>query len=162
MTPWRKRFLWVFICALIGAHYVAMAGRLDHWPLSYYGMFARRKPPRVTCLLLVGVSERGEEIRLRERCYWYPFNGPKLAQSLRIHQRQDAKRAERGEGPPKLPVAVQSLLSHYENRRQAGQHTGPPLSGLRLYDMTWRMDPTLANLGSPDRQELVCEYFPGR
>jgi hypothetical protein len=162
MTPARKRFLWAFIIALIGAHYVAIAGRLDHWPLSYYGMFARRKPPSVTCLVLVGVTQRGEEIRLRDRRFWAPFNGPKLAQSLRIHQREDAKRAKAGAArAPALPAAVESLLAHYESRRKAGEHAGPPLAGLRLYDFTWRIEPSLTNLDRPDHQELVCEYVPG-
>jgi hypothetical protein len=161
MSPARKRIILTVICLLLGAHYVAIAGRLDHWPLSYYGMFARRKPPSVTSLVLVGVTSEGEELCLRDRQFWAPFNGPKLAQSLRIHQRADAKRADDARPHvPTLPAAVESLLSHYESRRAAGQHRGPPLAGLRLYDFTWRIDPALANLDSPDRQELVCEHFP--
>jgi hypothetical protein len=161
MSPARKRLVLGVICLLLGAHYVAIAGRLDHWPLSYYGMFARRKPPVVTCLVLVGVTPDGQELPLRQREYWAPYNGNKLAQSLRTHQREDARHAS-DERPREatLPAAIQSLLSHYETRRAAKQHRGPPLSGLRLYDFTWRIDPALANLESPDRQELVCECFP--
>jgi len=163
MSPARKRVVYTLICVLLGAHYAAIVGRLDHWPLSNYGMFARRRQASVSSLVLMGVTPQGDEIRLQAHDYWRPYKSTKLAQCLREAKSQDSRRVKRaGSGPaPRadLPAAVESLLDHYEARRRAGQHRGPPLAGLRLYDVTWRIDPSLANLDRPVRQELVCEHL---
>lgn len=164
MTPARKRQIVALICVLLGAHYVAIAARIDHWPLSNYRMFARRQQAEVSSLVLMGVTGQGDEIRLQNHAYWRPYKSTKLAQCLRGAKAQDARRAKRaapGQTPqPALPGAVKSLLEHYESLRQTGQHNGPQLAGLRLYQATWRIEPSLSNLEHPDRQELVCEHFP--
>ncbi len=162
MSPERKRFVLGVICVVLGAHYVAIVARLDHWPLSNYAMFARRREASVSSLVLMGVTAQGDEVRLQSNNYWQPYKSTKLAFCLREAKNQDARRARSAVGSPPeptLPTAVKSLLAHYESRRQAGQHRGPPLAGLRLYDVTWRIEPTLGNLDRPDRQELLCEHL---
>ena len=140
---------------------MAIAARLDHWPLSNYGMFSRRREATASSLVLVGVTQQGQEIRLQDHDFWRPYKSHKLAHCLRQVQSRDARQAKAGRADsPDVPAAVQSLLTHYETRRVNRQHDGPPLTGLRLYDFTWRIDPSLSNLDRPDRQELVCEYPP--
>jgi len=166
MTPARKRLVLTLIAALLAAHLVAIAGRIDHWPLSNYDMFAARKSSTVSCLVLMGVTGRGEEFRLQDPRFWKPYSPAKLGHCLRDARRLDQRRARqsRGERPPtsNLPAVVQSLLDHYEARRRDGLHAGPQLAGLRLYDCQWRLDPSLSNLQRPDRRELVCEYAANR
>ncbi|HEX5102378.1 MAG TPA: hypothetical protein VFV87_01110, partial [Pirellulaceae bacterium] len=174
MEPGHKRLIAAFIAALMIAHGVAIAARIDQWPLSNYAMFAQRKESTVTWLVLMGVTECGEEFRLDDPSYWHPYSSAKLAHCLRDAKRQDSRRQEtqrpaiQRQGatlssagqpkPPVLPAAVKSLLEHYESRRQAGLHAGPPLAGLRLYECQWHLDPRLANVNRPDRQELIYEF----
>jgi hypothetical protein len=161
MSPRRRRLVIALIGALIGAHYVAIAGRIEQWPLSSYRMFARIRPPTASCLLLVGVTAEGKELPLQGYDYWRPHSGFTLARSLRLVLRQQTERAAAGSGAsPLLPAASESLLAQYEARRRAGKHRGPPLAGLRLYAAEWRIEASLANLDHPDRKELLCEHFP--
>jgi hypothetical protein len=155
----RRNLIVGLICGVLGAHYVAIAARLDHWPLSNYAMFARCKTSTASCLTLVGVQADGEEILLQASEYWRPQRGYKLAYTLqRLHQR-DLQAAQRGASAnSKVPATIESLMDHYESRRQAGLHDGPPLTGLRLYDTQWRIEPALSNLDRPTRRELVCEH----
>jgi hypothetical protein len=133
MTPARKRFVVAFTCALVGAHLVAIAGQIDNWPLSNYDMFASPKQSTIKVLVLAGVTSGGTEAPLQEPQFWKPYSPSKLAHCLRDAKRMDEKRSRRaGVHLATLPAAVESLLAHYESRRQARLHAGPPLAGLRL------------------------------
>lgn len=163
MTAGRRRLIIALIAVLLGAHYAAIAFKLEHWPLSHYGMFARPKPSTVTAFVLTGVTPGGEEVRLHRDEYWRPHRVHKLAYSLRTIQGHDARRTKSApQSAPLMPSTVKSLLAHYETRRHAGEHEGPPLAGLRLYSVQWQIDPELSNLNVPDRRELVCECIPPR
>ena len=56
-----------------------------------------------------------------------------------------------------IAEALEDLLGRYETRRRAGGHQGPPLAGLRLYRMTWGIDPRAANRDRPLSRELLGE-----
>ena len=54
--------------------------------------------------------------------------------------------------------ALLDALSKYESERLAGKHDGPPLQGIRLYEVTWQFDdPAKSVADPPDQQELVYE-----
>lgn len=159
MSANRRRLIGAFICVLLGAHYAAIACRIDRWPLSNYAMFARAKTPTAACVILVGVQADGREIPLRASEYWLPQRGFKLAYTLHGAHKRDQQAAERGEQvASSVPATIESLMAHYESRRLAGLHSGPPIVGLRLYDMQWQIEPALSNLDRPERRELVCEH----
>jgi hypothetical protein len=48
-------------------------------------------------------------------------------------------------------------LRHYECRRRRGQHGGPPLRAVRLYERRWLMNPRATNARGPDETVLVCQ-----
>jgi hypothetical protein len=160
----RKRRVVAVMVVLLGSHCLAIAGQIDHWPLSNYDMFAGPKPAAVSRLALVGVTSRGEEFALDDPQFWKPYSPSKLGHCLRDAKRRDEKRRRQSAGnpaPTALPAVIESLLAHYHQRRHARLHEGPQLAALRLYDCRWKLDPALANLHRPDRRELVCEYRAG-
>lgn len=161
MSPLRRRFVVGFISLLIGVHLVAIVGKIDEWPISYYGMFSRLQGEVIVLNGLYGVSTEGEEIELKKDAYWYPFDCPRLTHAIRKAKQRDSKVPARVADPSKrrVPGLVTHLMTHYEQRRVKGWHKGPPLNGLRVYAVTWRLDPTLSNLGQPEKRELVFEYL---
>jgi hypothetical protein len=52
---------------------------------------------------------------------------------------------------------LQDCLKRYEALRSAGRHHGPPLQGMRLYRVDWKLDPWARNLDSPDQKKLLFE-----
>ncbi len=163
IAPARRRFaLWV-IYGVIGVHVIAMIAKIDQWPLSYYGMYASIQPARVTWHVPYGVTQGGREVRLQDDAHWGPLGPSRLSLCLRrFTQQTDGSGSRRGQANADVNCAVGALLAIYETNRRSGVHDGPPLVGLRLYEVTWRLDPQLENLDAPDRRELVSEYVVER
>ena len=161
MSPLRRKVVIGFISLLIGAHLVAIAFKIDQWPISYYGMFSRLQSEFLVLGGVYGVSTDGTEVELKEDAYWRPFDCPRLTHAIRKAQQRDKRMAIRNPNlkRPRVPGVVTHLLTHYEERRVRGLHAGPPLNGLRLYEVTWRLDPKLSNLDKPEKRELVFEYL---
>jgi hypothetical protein len=160
--PARRRFaLWV-IYGVLGIHVVAMMAKIDEWPLSYYPMYSRVQPPEVCWDVVYGVTADGREVRLQDDDFWQPIGASRLGYALkRLRQETNSRDpAHAGDGQP-VDRTIAGLMTIYESRRGI-DHDGPPLAKLRLYSVTWRLDPRLANLDSPNRRELVCEYVAQR
>jgi len=91
------------------------------------------------------VREDGVEAPLADRTAYRPLALSQVEMTL---EHAD----ERG-----IAEALGNLLGRYETRRRTGGHEGPPLAGLRLYRMTWRIDPRAANRDRPLSRELLGE-----
>ena len=145
------------------AFVVAMVAKIDEWPLTYYGMYSRVQSPQVEWHVVYGVTVDGREVRLQKDDYWIPLGTARLGAVLRrVRRGQDAHAAVGAGNGQVVDRTVAGLLTIYESHRQKGWHDGPPLAGLRLYAVTWRLDPELANLDAPERRELVSEYVAQR
>jgi hypothetical protein len=48
-------------------------------------------------------------------------------------------------------------LRRYEARRIAGEHGGPAIDGIRLYTLSWDLEPYAANIERPRSKTLVAE-----
>jgi hypothetical protein len=49
------------------------------------------------------------------------------------------------------------VLTRYEKLRLAGLHDGPPLQGIRLYQLQWTINTRADNIDQPSSKELVAE-----
>lgn len=163
LSPARRRFaLWV-IYGVLGVHVVAMVAKIDEWPLSYYGMYSRVQSPEFEWQVVYGVTAEGREVRLQKDDYWAPLGTARLGSALRRARRGDSPHAAVGTGDGQaVDRIVAGLLTIYESRRRQAWHDGPSLAKLRLYSVTWRVDPKLANLDLPERRQLVSEYVAQR
>jgi hypothetical protein len=58
----------------------------------------------------------------------------------------------------KLNDRLLDSLSTYEKQRLAGDLNGPPLQGVRLYEVTWSLDGQARSMDDPaDHRELITE-----
>jgi hypothetical protein len=128
----------------------------EHWPFSPYRMYAMvLRQPSLTALRLFGVTDRVPpgEIALSETRYTEPLNAIRLHHAFTRMNVLD-------EGQPhgqRLAAALNACLERYEALRQAGRHEGPPLQGMRLYRLTWKLEPWARNADRPDEKALLLE-----
>jgi hypothetical protein len=121
----------------------------EHWPFSQYPMFSQTEVTRTFSMLrLYGILEQSPsvEVPLDSNLYLEPFDNSRLPPAL-----EHAARVNR------LDEAVMNCLTRYEALRREGRHNGPPLAGMRLYRLTWTLDPSASNVDQPDRKELLTE-----
>lgn len=135
-----------------GSGFDIVTGR-EHWPFSPYGMFSNvERDTTTTRMYLYGVPEQpgAAEVPLTDGAYLRPFT------MIRLHSAFGKMRA-RPQSDSLLRVAVRNCAQRYERRRQAGQHDGPALRRLRLYEAHWRLEPHAQNAAQPDRRTLVAD-----
>jgi hypothetical protein len=53
--------------------------------------------------------------------------------------------------------ALLDVLQRYEVRRHAGAHEGGPLTAMRLYLVSWPLEPFAANLDQPSDRQLLAQ-----
>ncbi len=143
---------------LAGSLFDIATGR-EHWPFSPYPMFSsiEREPVEEKVRLYgvpLGESNGGgattdEEFPLLDEAAIQPFDEARLASGLRKLQR-------RGDDPA-LRAAMSDVLARYETLRLAGQQDGPPLQAVRLYELSWTLDPLARNVDTPDARVLLLE-----
>jgi hypothetical protein len=152
--PARPRVLLVYgviTLITIGSLFDIVTGR-EHWPFSPYPMYATVTRERsLTVLRLYGVTKEApaREMPLVALRYIQPFTSARLEGALRTIK------ARRGRQP--LKAALSDCLRRYEKLRRAGRHEGPPLQGIRLYRVYWKLDPWARNVDCPNRKELILE-----
>jgi hypothetical protein len=144
------------IAALIGGSAYDIVTDREHWPFSQYPMFASVWRERsLTLLRLYGVEADGREFPLIDHRYVTPFEQSRLPKALRrIARRSDAQQA--------LQRAIRDCFERYDRLRAAQRHDGPPLRAMRLYEVTWTLDPDASNVDRPDSLKLISEYSRGR
>jgi hypothetical protein len=159
MTTARRNFVTSLTVLFVGAHLLAIAAQIELWPVSYYSMFSRLHPPEICWPVLYGVTADGDEMKLQAFKYWRPFTATKLGTAMSRARARDEQSAREGKATtPTLPLAVAQAMENYERRRANSQHDGPPLAGLRLYEVTWRLDPALENLDRPLHRKLLVDH----
>jgi hypothetical protein len=141
MRRWRVWIVCFLIIFLLVGHAIDIASLREHWPFSYYPMYARvEKKRRVTLLsayALMRAPGYRALVRLTDAKYVPPLNEGRLRVILMAAYR-------RGERPEDIAAARQVLADYmrtYESRRIAGLHDGPPMREIWLYRLTWRLRP---------------------
>jgi hypothetical protein len=152
MSGARRCVVYAALAVICAGSLVDLATDREHWPFSQYAMYSevKREPYELRQLRLFGVPARGEEFALRQVEYIQPFDQVRLRLIL-SEFRVDPRRR------PLLATALQDCLTRYETLRRAGRHSGPPLAGVRLYELHWRLDPWAHNADRPDSRTLVLE-----
>lgn len=153
MRRWRVRLVNGVVAALVLGHLMEIVRQTEHWPFSNYPMWARVSTEwHETQIVPVGVDadDPAEEVKLTDPAYFAPM--PVYYQ--RLNFRRIAKK------PKERDAVLRGYLDRYERRRAAGAHRGPPLAGIRLYELYWTMDRSARNVTTPERRTLVYEYPP--
>jgi hypothetical protein len=146
---WRRRLVQAAVALLVSGSLVDIVFDVEHWPFSPYAMYATvARRDRLTLPRLFGVREdTGAEIPLTAESEIAPFDRSRLASALgRLHRLGDEER---------LRVALLDCLRRYERRRAQGRHHGPPLTEVRLYQVSWRPDPWAVNASVPTEKRLL-------
>jgi hypothetical protein len=123
----------------------------EHWPFSNYEMFSTIRRGGST-LTRVGVYAVPSDTALGEFPLLaaeqiHPFDQSRLAIAI----------GKLESSPRRLDQALGDLLGRYEARRQAGQHDGPRLRAVKLYEVTWTLDPWARNVEAPDQKRLLYQ-----
>ena len=127
----------------------------EHWPFSNYPMWARlSREWHVRQVAPVGLTDDSppREVDLMYEGYFAPM--PLQYQRLKFQA------VARGRRAAERDKVLGDYLGHYERRRAAGLHGGPPLVGMRLYERHWDMNKHASNAATPDRTTLLYEYRP--
>jgi hypothetical protein len=150
MRPWRVRMVYAVVGVIVLGHLYEIARQREHWPFSNYPMWAQVTDKwELKNVDVVGVTDSADaaEVKLDDPAYFAPL--PVYYQRLilgKFARRQSTR--ER---------VFADYLRRYEQRRKAGLHHGPPLKGLRAYEVVWTMDPTASNVRTPDRRAVLYE-----
>ena len=155
MSPTRVRLVYGLVALLAAGHAHEMARQQEHWPFSNYPMWAR--PAREWHLkdvwaLGVTAEEPPREVSLMNPGYMAPLSLYYLRFGV---FRRHAHRSTRD-------TVLRDYLDVYERRRRDGDHGGPELRAIRLYECHWTMNTAASNAKSPDRATLICETAAGR
>ena len=155
MSRGRRYLVHGVIAVLLLGHGYDIARQQEHWPFSNYPMWARlSKEWHVRGVAPVGLTDDSppQEVDLMNPAYFAPM--PLQYQRLKF---QGLTRGRKAADRDKV---LGDYLRHYEKRRAAGLHDGPPLVGVRLYERYWDMNKHASNAGAPDRTTLLYEYRP--
>jgi len=164
LVPWRSSraqtistprvlFVHALLVVLVGGSMYDIERGREHWPFSPYPMFSVvDHEPTVRCLRLVGVTGDAtpRELLLIENALIHPFDRCRLTSAF-SRARSDPQRRSA------IREQLRDCLERYEARRRAGEHHGPPLRAVRLYDMQWTLAPDAANVDTPDTRRMVEE-----
>jgi len=145
----RQRLLLVYTlyAVIVGGSLFDLIKDTEHWPFSQYAMYSQTEKFRsYTRLRLFGVTQEGAEIPLYDIRYLQPFDNSRLAAALELVAQKH-----------QLKEAVLDCLLRYEALRRAGRHNGPALQAMRLYRVSWVLDPWATNIDHPDRKDLLVE-----
>lgn len=153
---WRLLVVYALGAVVLGGSVFDSVTDTEHWPFSPYSMFSYVETPAdhsYTLLRLYGVTQRQPllEFPMYKNEYFEPFDNSRMPAALLIAVREN-----------RLTPALEDCLKRYDALRTSGIHHGPALQALRLYRVTWLLDPQARNVDNPDRKELLGEVFePG-
>jgi glucosyl-dolichyl phosphate glucuronosyltransferase len=143
---------WLVTGLVLGSAYDIVTDR-EHWPFSPYPMFSTlERDPMLRSLRVFGVVGGATEVPLRDGDWIEPFDQCRLTTALSGAYGNVRRRSQIG-------VMLRDCLRRYEEGRTVGRHNGPPLQAVRLYELTWRVDPHGARdpEASPSGRRLLAQ-----
>ena len=151
MTRKRQTIAHILIFSVILGSAYDIVTKQEHWPFSDYPMFAAiHRRAVLEWPRLFGVTADGAEVALLDHDYLYPLDQSRLPIGLRQIYRSQGN-------APRIHAALEDCLERYERRRIDGEHDGPPLRGIRLYIVSWDIQPYARNLDEPRSRQLIAE-----
>ena len=154
MSRRRRSIVNLFVASLLAGSLYDIVTDQEHWPFSQYPMFSSvEREPTLRSLRLFGVPEGSAgEFPLLNRDLIAPFDQCRLTTALaRTYYNRDRR--------PLLAAMLRDSLTRYEAGRETGLHTGPRLRAVRLYELTWRLNPRGGSDpdAAPSQTRLVAE-----
>jgi len=143
-----------FIAFVVGMQLLDVVRHGERWPFAPYAMYASEHGADITWYQVYGVTAGGEFPLDQER-FHSPLDDQRLSFSFA------PRPLRRGLVIPPTNDMLRVVGRLYERGRAEGRHDGPRLTGLRLYEVTWKLDPTLANREHPTRRVLLGEVPAG-
>jgi len=138
------------VAAVLGVQLFDISMQREDWPFSNYSMYAGQQSERAAWIRVYGVTQTGEVALVPER-YLRPFDAVRINYSF-------GHVLDRADQVSSVRRALQSLNALYEGGRRAGEHQGPALQSLRLYQEAWLIEPpALANKARPNERHLLYE-----
>jgi hypothetical protein len=152
VRPMRSRGVvaaYVVIVLIIGGSLFDMVRDSEHWPWSNFPMYSRLEDKGATFqdYRLYGVptaNPLAEFSLATDGRFTQPFDTSRLAEAL-------AELAN----DPHVHQGIEDCLRRYENLRKAGAHDGPEIGALRLYRVTFKIDPYGKNTETPEEKTFI-------
>jgi hypothetical protein len=151
MSPRRLVFVHALLGVLIGGSLYDIRTGREHWPVSPYPMFSLvEREATLRTLRIVGVvtGTAQDEIFLLDAALIHPFDQCRLTSALSRAYTDPLRR-------PMVHEQLRDVLERYEMRRAAGDHEGPALEEVRLYEMRWTIGADAGNVATPDSRRLI-------
>ena len=145
MSAGRLATVSAIIVIVVGTQLLDIALQTDHWPFSYYPMYAGLQSNTMWSFRVAGVTRDGEFWLVPDK-QLRPLDSGRIKYAFRNLLRDNSEAAV---GP-----VLQNIHKLYEAGRRSGAHGGPPLQALRLYRLQWRLDPSLSNKDTPELRRL--------
>jgi hypothetical protein len=157
MSPWRYLVALGLVAFILGGHILDITWAREHWPFSYYPMYARVESARKQTLLSLSGLMRSPGkraiVRLTDSRYVPPLNEGRLRVILMAAYR-------RGDRPQNIDAVKQVMRDYmrlYEARRIAGLHDGPQMQEIYLYRFTWNLRPDGTPQSKPSKSEQLLK-----
>ncbi len=151
----RTRFVLahVLIAILVGGSLYDIEARTEHWPFSNYPMFSEiHRSNTLRLPRIYGITRDGTETPIVSYRELWPLDQSRLPIGLRAIYNDTGSSG-------RIREALRDVLRRYEARRAEGEHAGPPLVGLRLYVVSWEVQPFARNLTAPVERELLSSVM---
>jgi hypothetical protein len=151
MSRARLVFIHLLIIGVTGGSLYDIVTRQEHWPFSNYPMFSTiHREAVLRWPRIYGVRPDGREEPVTRYADLWPLDQSRLPLGLRaIYDEEGASQRVRD--------ALADVLQRYEARRQTGEHEGGPFVAMRLYMVSWPLEPFAANLDQPSKRQLLAE-----
>jgi hypothetical protein len=151
MSRSRLIFIHVLIAGVIGGSLYDIITRQEHWPFSNYPMFSTiHREAVLRWPRIYGVRPDGREVPVTRYAELWPLDQSRLPIGLRaIYQEEGASQ--------RIHDALLDVLQRYEARRQDGDHAEGPFVAMRLYMVSWPLEPFAANLDEPSERQLLAQ-----
>jgi hypothetical protein len=148
-SPLQVAFVSLLAAALMAPMFYDLARDKEHWPFSSYPMFSTMRQRDQKLLMLFGVTESGDEINIQANDqYLTPFIHANIRPIINPLLGRDEQR---------LTEFLSDVLGRYERRRSSGEHDGPALKAMRLYQTSWHKDPAATQPLTLKSRSLLLE-----
>lgn len=141
----------VLVFGVVAGSFYDILTRQEHWPFSNYPMFSTvHRQTVLTWLRLFGVTAEGREFPLLSYNDLWPLDQSRLPLGLR-------RIVAAPGGDERARLALTDVMLRYNARRENGDIEGPAIEAVRLYRMSWPLEPFARNLETPSSKVLIAE-----
>ena len=151
----REILIYIVIFVIAGGSLFDIITRGEHWPFSRYPMFSSvKRDYSYTEFKLFGVPKNNpqSEMNLLEPQYIRPLTILHLSMTFK-------KKPVNLTYEKYIQEVLTRILERYELLRLTGDHDGPQLRGIRLYQYLWKLDPKGRHVDQPYARELIFEII---